>query len=114
MLYCLLLYCVSPFVLPHQVLINFKGFQSLCVHRVAHWLWARGRKPLALALQSIVSQVFHVDIHPAANVGRGVMLDHATGVCALCWHGVMSDVMLCLRCSTYMLAGSWPGVWSGA
>ena len=49
-------------------------------HRVAHHLWLRGRRPLALAVQSRVSEVLHVDIHPGARVGRGVMVDHATGV----------------------------------
>ncbi|KAG2483383.1 hypothetical protein HYH03_017735 [Edaphochlamys debaryana] len=63
-----------------QVLLNFKGFQAVQCQRLAHWLWGRGRKTLALALQSHTSEVFHVDIHPAASLGRGIMLDHATGV----------------------------------
>ncbi|KDD75251.1 hypothetical protein H632_c785p1 [Helicosporidium sp. ATCC 50920] len=63
-----------------QCLLFFKGFHALQVHRVAHWMWTRGRKSLALALQSRVADVFAVDIHPAARVGWGVMVDHATGV----------------------------------
>lgn len=49
-------------------------------HRIAHWLWQRGRRAMALAIQSRVSEVFHVDIHPAASLGRGLLIDHATGV----------------------------------
>ncbi|KAL3642983.1 Serine acetyltransferase 5 [Castilleja foliolosa] len=61
-------------------LLNYKGFLACQVHRVAHKLWTQSRKPLALALQSRVSDVFAVDIHPAAKFGRGILFDHATGV----------------------------------
>ena len=57
-----------------------EGFQALQSHRISHWLWLSGRRALALALQSRMSEVFHVDIHPAAVLGCGIMLDHATGV----------------------------------
>lgn len=63
-----------------QCLLYFKGFQAIQCHRVAHWMWRRGRKALAIALQSRISEVFHVDIHPAARLGRGLLMDHATGV----------------------------------
>lgn len=49
-------------------------------HRVSHKLWTQSRKPLALALHSRISDVFAVDIHPAAKIGKGILLDHATGV----------------------------------
>lgn len=68
---------VSSFL---TVLTHFKGFQALQVHRLAHYLWHKGRTDLALFLQSRSSEVFAVDIHPAASMGRGVMLDHATGI----------------------------------
>lgn len=58
----------------------FKGFHALQAYRVAHWLWERGRRALALFLQNRISVVFSVDIHPAARVGRGIMLDHGTGI----------------------------------
>ncbi|WP_370659596.1 serine O-acetyltransferase [Gilvimarinus gilvus] len=61
-------------------LLYFKGFQSLVAYRVAHWLWGQGRKCLALYLQNRISQAFGVDIHPAAVIGSGIMIDHATGV----------------------------------
>ena len=61
-------------------LLYFKGFLSLQTQRVAHYYWNAGREPLALYLQSRVSDVFAVDIHPAARMGRGVLLDHATGL----------------------------------
>jgi serine O-acetyltransferase len=60
--------------------LYFKGFQALQTHRVAHWLWQRGRTSLALFMQSCMSQKFGVDIHPAARFGHGVMLDHGTGL----------------------------------
>lgn len=63
-----------------QCLLYFKGFQAIQCHRIAHHLWDQGRKMLAVALQSRISEVFHVDIHPAATFGRGILLDHATGV----------------------------------
>ncbi|XP_041019722.1 probable serine acetyltransferase 2 isoform X2 [Juglans microcarpa x Juglans regia] len=63
-----------------SVLLYLKGYHSLQVYRVAHALWSQGRKVLALALQSRISEVFGVDIHPAAKIGEGILLDHATGV----------------------------------
>ncbi|KAL6749792.1 trimeric LpxA-like protein [Haematococcus lacustris] len=63
-----------------QCLLNFKGFQAIQCYRLTHWLWSAGRQTLAHAIQSKVSEVFAVDIHPAAQLGRGVMLDHATGI----------------------------------
>jgi serine O-acetyltransferase len=47
---------------------------------VAHWLWQQNRKPLAYFLQNRISTTFAVDIHPAARIGSGVLLDHATGI----------------------------------
>lgn len=58
----------------------FKGFQAIQTYRFAHALWNAGRKDLAKYLQSRASQVFQVDIHPAAVIGRGIMVDHATGL----------------------------------
>lgn len=62
------------------ILLNFKGFQAIQVHRLAHVLWQSGRRDLALFIQNRNSEVFGVDIHPAAQIGRGVMFDHATGI----------------------------------
>ncbi|KAL3511703.1 hypothetical protein ACH5RR_024420 [Cinchona calisaya] len=61
-------------------LLNYKGFLAIQTHRVAHKLWLENRKPLALSLQSRIADVFAVDIHPGARIGKGVLLDHATGV----------------------------------
>ena len=58
----------------------YKGFQALQIHRVAHWLWIQERHSLAFFLQNQVSTIFGVDIHPAARIGCGIMLDHATGL----------------------------------
>ncbi|XP_015865688.2 serine acetyltransferase 1, chloroplastic [Ziziphus jujuba] len=60
--------------------LHFKGFLACQAHRVAHRLWSQGRKVLALLIQNRVSEVFAVDIHPGAKIGRGLLLDHATGV----------------------------------
>lgn len=57
-----------------------KGFQTLQAHRAIHALWAGGRQGLACFLQGRLSEVFAVDIHPAARIGAGVFLDNATGV----------------------------------
>ena len=59
-------------------LLYFKGFMALSTYRVSHFLWNRGRDQLALYFQSLGSEVFGVDIHPAARIGCGIMLDHAT------------------------------------
>ncbi len=61
-------------------LLYYKGFQAIQAYRVSHWLWHQGRESLALYLQNCVSTTFHVDIHPAAKIGKGLMLDHATGL----------------------------------
>lgn len=58
----------------------YKGFAALEAYRVAHWLWHQGRATLALHVQSRISEVFGCDIHPAARIGAGVFIDHATGV----------------------------------
>ena len=61
-------------------LLYFKGFHALQSYRVSHWLWSQGRTSMALYLQSRVSEIFAVDIHPAATIGGGLMIDHATGL----------------------------------
>ena len=63
-----------------QPFLHYKGFHALQSYRVAHWLWLRGRKPLAYFLQNRISEVFAVDIHPAARIGEGILIDHGTGV----------------------------------
>jgi serine O-acetyltransferase len=60
--------------------LYFKGFHALQTWRVSHWLWLHGRQTLAMHLQNRASEVFAVDIHPAATIGSGIMLDHATGI----------------------------------
>jgi serine O-acetyltransferase len=67
----------SAFSIPF---LYFKGYQALQSFRVAHWLYRQGRRSLALALQSRISEVFAVDIHPAARIGKGILFDHATGI----------------------------------
>jgi serine O-acetyltransferase len=61
-------------------LLYFKGFHALEAWRVAHWLLVRGRGALALWLQNRISEVFGADIHPAARIGSGILIDHGTGV----------------------------------
>lgn len=61
-------------------LLHFKGFHAIQAHRVAHFYWERERFALALFLQSRISEVLAVDIHPGARLGKGLMFDHATSV----------------------------------
>jgi serine O-acetyltransferase len=63
-----------------EPLLYFKGFHALQAHRLAHAMWQAGRRDFALLLQSRSSSAFGVDINPAARIGRGVFLDHATGL----------------------------------
>lgn len=63
-----------------EPVLYFKGFHAIQTHRLAHWLWNRGRRDFALYLQSRSSSVFQTDINPAAKIGRGIFLDHATGL----------------------------------
>ena len=65
--------CGTPF-------LYYKGYHALQTYRVAHWLWKQNRNELAQFLQSRISNCFGVDIHPAAKIGYGLMLDHATGI----------------------------------
>jgi serine O-acetyltransferase len=65
--------CIEP-------VLYFKGFHALQTHRLAHWLWQKDRKDFAYYLHSRSSSVFQTDIHPAAPIGRGIFLDHATGL----------------------------------
>ncbi len=67
----------SEFLTPF---LYFKGFLALQGQRVSHWLWHRGRIHLARHVQSRISEVLGVDIHPAARIGEGVMLDHGSGL----------------------------------
>lgn len=61
-------------------LLYFKGFNALQAYRASHWYWTQGREALALFLQSRISTVFAVDIHPAARLGKGLLFDHATSI----------------------------------
>lgn len=63
-----------------QPILFFKGFQALQAYRVANWLWRQGRKPMAWLIQARTSEVFGVDIHPGATIGRGIMIDHAHSI----------------------------------
>lgn len=62
------------------IILFLKGYQSIQVHRLAHFLWKKNRRALALFIQSRNSEVFGVDIHPACVMGKGIMFDHATGI----------------------------------
>jgi serine O-acetyltransferase len=64
---------------PSEPLLYYKGLHALSAHRIAHRLWHRGRRRLARNLQSLVSERLGVDIHPAARIGQGILLDHGHG-----------------------------------
>jgi len=61
-------------------LLYLKGIHALAAYRVAHWLWNDGRELLAVHIQNLMSEGFGVDIHPAARIGKGILMDHATSV----------------------------------
>ena len=63
-----------------QPILYFKGYQAVQSYRLAHWLYETGRKDMAFFIQMRVSEVFGVDIHPAARVGQGIMIDHAHSI----------------------------------
>lgn len=65
---------------PIQPILFFKGFQAVQAYRLAHWLWNHQRKDMAFFIQMRTSEVFGVDIHPAAKIGRGLMIDHAHSI----------------------------------
>ncbi|TNF20589.1 MAG: serine O-acetyltransferase [Rhodobacteraceae bacterium] len=63
-----------------QPLLFFKGFQAVQAYRIGHWLWHEGRRDMAYFIQMRVSEVFGIDIHPAARIGKGIMIDHAHSI----------------------------------
>ena len=63
-----------------QPILYFKGFQAVQAYRVGHWLWQQDRKDLAYFIQMRTSEVFGIDIHPAAKIGKGIMIDHAHSI----------------------------------
>ncbi|MFY0691842.1 MAG: serine O-acetyltransferase [Paracoccaceae bacterium] len=63
-----------------QPILFFKGFQAIQAYRVGHWLWTQGRKDLSYFIQMRVSEVFGIDVHPAARMGKGIMIDHAHSI----------------------------------
>jgi len=63
-----------------QPMLFFKGFQAVQAYRVSHWLWREGRRDMARFFQMRASEVFGIDIHPAARIGKGIMIDHAHSI----------------------------------
>ena len=63
-----------------QPILYFKGYQAMQAYRVGHWLWTQGKYDLAYFFQMRVSEIFGVDIHPAAKIGKGIMIDHAHSI----------------------------------
>ena len=88
--------------------LYFKGFQAIQAYRIAHWLWNQKRESLALFLQNRIARVFDVDIHPAAVIGSGVMVDHATGL-VIGETAVVGDNVSMLHSVTLGGCGSGPG-----
>lgn len=63
-----------------QPFLYFKGYNGLQAYRIGHWLWGQDRQIFSYHLQSRISELFAVDIHPAAKIGAGVFIDHAHGI----------------------------------
>ena len=65
-----------------EPLLFYKGFHALSAYRASHFLWRQDRFLMARLLQSMISEALAVDIHPAAQIGCGIFLDHATSFVA--------------------------------
>ncbi len=63
-----------------QPILYFKGYQAMQAYRVSHWLWNQGQKDLAYFFQMRTSEIFGIDIHPGARIGKGIMIDHAHSI----------------------------------
>ncbi|QBF32261.1 serine O-acetyltransferase [Thalassococcus sp. S3] len=63
-----------------QPILYFKGYQAVQAYRVGHWLWTQGKRDLAYFFQMRISEIFGVDIHPNARIGKGIMIDHAHSI----------------------------------
>ncbi|ARM30635.1 serine O-acetyltransferase [Prosthecochloris sp. HL-130-GSB] len=63
-----------------EIMLFLKGYQALQSYRLAHWMWKNKRTSMAYLLQNRMSEVYAVDIHPAASIGKGILLDHATSL----------------------------------
>lgn len=63
-----------------QPILYFKGYQAMQAYRIGHWLWNQGRTDLAYFIQMRTSEIFGIDIHPAAKIGKGIMIDHAHSI----------------------------------
>ncbi len=63
-----------------QPILYFKGYQAVQAYRIGHWLWTQGRTDLSYFIQMRTSEIFGIDIHPAARIGKGIMIDHAHSI----------------------------------
>lgn len=63
-----------------QPILYFKGYQAVQAYRVGHYLWSKGQRDLAYFFQMRISEIFGVDIHPGARIGKGIMIDHAHSI----------------------------------
>ncbi len=63
-----------------EIMLFMKGYQAMQAYRLSHWMWQNGRRTMAYFIQNRMSEVFAVDIHPAAVIGKGIFLDHATSL----------------------------------
>ncbi len=63
-----------------QPILFFKGYQAVQAYRIGNWLWKQGRTDLAYFIQMRTSEIFGIDIHPAATIGKGIMIDHAHSI----------------------------------
>ena len=63
-----------------QPILYFKGYQAMQAYRIGHWLWEKGNRDLAYFFQMRISEIFGIDIHPAARIGKGIMIDHAHSI----------------------------------
>ncbi|HOB09427.1 MAG: serine O-acetyltransferase [Limnochordia bacterium] len=63
-----------------EIVLCYPGLHALEVHRVAHWLYRRRLKLLARIISHLNRFFTGIEIHPGAQIGRGVFIDHGMGV----------------------------------
>lgn len=63
-----------------EVIFCYPGIHAIWGHRISHWLWLRNARLAARAFAELIRILTGVDIHPGAELGAGLFIDHATGV----------------------------------
>ena len=63
-----------------EVLLTYSGVHAVIVHRAAHWFYKRGHKVIARIISQTMRGITGIEIHPGAKIGKGLLIDHGSGV----------------------------------